>query len=123
MASTYARKVGFSGTDTVHTFKRDTTATQPIMDIRPKVTAGLNTTHGLRKLDGGNDLNTLLEQVSNYKFKDYFLDFDRLRKGYVSESRFRSGLGMVNAEFTEADVKKLLDKYQDPTEGVNYRQF
>uniref|UniRef100_A0A7S3KPW0 EF-hand domain-containing protein n=1 Tax=Euplotes crassus TaxID=5936 RepID=A0A7S3KPW0_EUPCR len=123
MASTYARKVGFSGTNTVHTFKRDTTATQPIMDIRPKVTAGLNTTHGLKKLDGGNDLNSLLAQVATYKFKDYFLDFDRLRKGFVSETRFRSGLGMVNVEFTEDDIKKLLNKYQDSTREVNYRQF
>ena len=123
MASTYAKKVGFSNTNTVHTFKRTEAPTGPIMDTKPKMTSGLNTTHGLKKLTEDNDINTLLEQISNYKFKDYFLDFDRLRKGFVSESRFRSGLGMISTEFTEKDVLVLLSKYRIDTDKIDYRSF
>lgn len=122
MASTYASKVGFSNTNTVHTYNQ-TSALAPTMNIKPRVTAGLGTTHGLRKLEGGTSLNAILEQVSSYKFKDYFLDFDRLRKGHVSESRFRSGLGMVNTEFTESDVQTLVDKYRIDQERINYKAF
>lgn len=123
MASTYARKVGFSGTDTIHSYPRSTGPSHPSMDIKPKVTSGLGTTHGLKKLEGGNDINQLLKEVSNYKFKDYFLDFDRLRKGFVSETRFRSGLGMVNAEFSDADIQSLVDKYREDAERINYTEF
>jgi Ca2+-binding EF-hand superfamily protein len=77
----------------------------------------------LMKKDDGSSLYKLLELVSNYKFKDYFLDFDRLRKGFVSETRFRSGLGMVTNEFTEADIQILLSQYQTDAERVDYRAF
>ncbi len=63
MTEMYAKKVGFSNTDTIHTFQRDTTSSVPTMNIKPKVTSGLNTTHGLKKLTEDNDLNTLLQQI------------------------------------------------------------
>lgn len=123
MATSYAKKVGFSNTNTVHTFARAPVQTKPVIDTKPKVTSGLNTTHGLTKLTSTSDLNTLLSQISDFKFKDYFLDFDRLRKGFVSESRFRSGLGMVNTEFDEADVLTILNRYRIDDEKIDYRSF
>jgi hypothetical protein len=120
MASTYASRIGFGNTTT---FGQSRAAMTAKIDTKPKVTTGLASTHGLQKIDSGNNLYSLLEQVSNFKFKDYFLDFDRLRKGFVSESRFRSALGMVNNEFTEDDVQTLLGKYRLDSERIDYRTF
>ena len=93
------------------------------MKYKDKVTSGLGATHGLHKFTLDSNLNTLLEKVSNFQFKEYFLDFDRLRKGYVSESRFRSGLGMTNAEFSESDIQDLLMRYRISGGEVDYKTF
>lgn len=123
MASVYKTKPGLGLTAKTTAFNRSKTETGPRIDTKPKITSGLNVTHGLNKLDDGSSLMALLEKVSNYKFKDYFLDFDRLRKGYVSESRFRSGLGNVNNEFAESDIQLLLSKYTIGKDQVDYRSF
>jgi len=51
------------------------------------------------------------------------LDFDRLRKGFVSESRFRSGLGMITTEFTEKDILTVIAKYKIDDERIDYKTF
>lgn len=121
MASAYA--VGFGTRGGPTQFRKSNVPPAPVLDTKPKITSGLASTHGLNKQDDGANLNKLLERVSNYKFRDYFLDFDRLRKGFVSESRFRSALGMVNNEFTEADIQVLLSQYQIDAEKVDYKSF
>lgn len=123
MAYMYQTKPGMTLTAKTTAFNRAKTETGTRIDTKPKITSGLNVTHGLNKLDDGSKLMTLLEKVSNYKFKDYFLDFDRLRKGFVAESRFRSALGNVNNEFTEAEVQMLLSKYGIGKDQVDYRSF
>lgn len=123
MSYKYAQRIGFGNKSKVATLMRAQTETGPRIDTKPKVTSGLNATHGLRKEQDGTSLYSLLEQASNYKFYDYFLDFDRLRKGFVSEARFRSALGNVNSEFTEVEIQQLLDKYRTDKDQVDYRSF
>jgi Ca2+-binding EF-hand superfamily protein len=91
--------------------------------FRDKVTTGLGATHGLNKFEKGTNINDLLESVSKFQFKEYFLDFDRLRKGFSSEARFRSALGMTNAEINEEDIQDLLKRYGMSDGQVNYKQF
>lgn len=91
--------------------------------FKEKMTGGLSSTHGLKKISSGISMNDLLDKVSNFQFKEYFLDFDRLRKGQVPESRFRAGLGITNAEFTEDDIQELLKRYSVAGGMVDYKSF
>lgn len=124
MSDKYQRLVGFNkpkGLSQLIQPKPATAATNT--RYRERMTAGLNTTHGLKKLSDGIRVNALLEQVCNYAFKEYFHDFDRLRKGFVSEARFRSALGNVNVEFSESQVQELLNRYKIDNGMVDYRAF
>jgi Ca2+-binding EF-hand superfamily protein len=38
------------------------------------------------------------------RVKEFFIDFDRLRKGHVGEAAFRSCLGTLGFRFTEAEI-------------------
>ena len=91
--------------------------------FRDRLIGGLNSTHGLKKYSDGTHVDSLLERVSNYPFKEYFFDFDRLRKGMVSEARFRSALGNVNVEFTEKQIQELLRRYQNSEGMINHVAF
>jgi hypothetical protein len=93
MTSTYARITGMGKAPTLTDLRRRQMDTGPVIDTKQKVTMGLGASHGLRKLYDEASLSSLLNQVSTFKFKEYFLDFDRLRKGFVCEDRFRSALG------------------------------
>lgn len=87
------------------------------------MTEGLKVTHGLHKDYLGSNVPALLDKIKSFKFKDYFLDFDRLRKGVVTESRFVSGLGDANNEFTQVEADELIAKYRLGDGNVDYRKF
>ena len=57
------------------------------------------------------------------RIREFFHDFDRLRKGFVGEAGFRSALGTLNLTLTENDVQALLAKYRLATGLVNYSSF
>jgi len=38
------------------------------------------------------------------RIKDFFSDFDRLRRGLVTEDKFRSALSMLKMHMTEKDI-------------------
>ena len=57
------------------------------------------------------------------RIKEFFIDFDKLRKGQVGVSAFRTCLGTLNFRFAESEIQQILDKYQDHTGLVNYAQF
>ena len=44
-------------------------------------------------------------------FREFFLDFDPLRKGSVSESNLRSILALLNFEVTEDEIAEILSSY------------
>ena len=47
------------------------------------------------------------------RVKEFFYDFDRLRKGTINEDKFRSALSMLNIFMTELDIKDLITRYKD----------
>lgn len=54
--------------------------------------------------------------------KEFFTDFDPLRKGEVSEMQFRRAVSMMNFNLTEPELQELCDKYRSLA-GVSYAQF
>lgn len=38
------------------------------------------------------------------RIKEFFIDFDKLRKGYVGEAAFRTCLGTLNFRFFEDEI-------------------
>lgn len=123
MASTYAKNKTFGNSSRLTRLLGSETKAAPVADIKPKLTVGLNSTHGLNKNYSGPNVSRLLEQVASYKFKDYFLDFDRLRKGKVSEARFISAFGNTKVEFTDDEMQELISKYGSGDGQVDYRSF
>ena len=65
------------------------------------------------------------------RIKEFFHDFDRLRKGYVAESavsetltlQFRTCLGTLQFRFTEEEIQQLLKKYSLGAGLVGYSDF
>lgn len=47
------------------------------------------------------------------RVKEFFFDFDRLRKGTITEDKFRSALSMLNIFMTEQDISELITRYKD----------
>jgi Ca2+-binding EF-hand superfamily protein len=53
-----------------------------------------------------------------------FKDYDPLRKGTVTEDKFRSSLAILGIHLKESDIQKLLVKYKDDKPGLfNYDRF
>jgi Ca2+-binding EF-hand superfamily protein len=45
------------------------------------------------------------------RIKQFFIDFDKLRKGYCGEAAFRTCFGTLKITLTEAETQGLLKKY------------
>jgi Ca2+-binding EF-hand superfamily protein len=63
--------------------------------------------------------------VKQLRVNEFFMDFDRLRSGYVSKAHFRSGLAIVGLTLTDAELGLLEAQYRHPTadDRVNWRAF
>lgn len=50
--------------------------------------------------------------------KYFFEDFDKLRKGFCTEDKFRSGLSIalyfLNINLTDEDFNRIIEKYAMP---------
>lgn len=59
------------------------------------------------------------------RFRDFFLDFDGLHSGYVSEAYFRSALGISGVSFHENELLALLEKFRNPSvpDRIHYAQM
>jgi hypothetical protein len=55
--------------------------------------------------------------------KEFFLDFDQLRKGEVSEAQFRRALSMMNLNLTATDLDAVCALFHLSSGLLNYRQF
>lgn len=80
------------------------------------------------------DIETRLKQEvykKQIRIKEFFFDFDRLRKGWVTEDKviivlegqFRSALSMLNFHLTEQDVNELINRYRLPDGLIKYSDF
>lgn len=57
------------------------------------------------------------------RIKEFFIDFDKLRKGVVGEAAFRTCLGTLNFQFKESEIRQLLTKYTQTGGLVDYATF
>ena len=46
------------------------------------------------------------------RIKDCFEDFDKLRKGWVTEDKFRSALTRLKIHLTENQIQSLINRYR-----------
>ncbi|GBG82427.1 hypothetical protein CBR_g34803 [Chara braunii] len=57
---------------------------------------------------------------------EFFIDFDKLRSGYITGTQFQSGLVLSGVTVTEREMTALADKYRNPLDGQKrtcYRAF
>ena len=57
------------------------------------------------------------------RIKDFFEDFDKLRKGWVTEDKFRSALTRLKLHFTEPMMQSLINKYKSKDGLMQYQIF
>jgi len=57
------------------------------------------------------------------RIKDFFEDFDKLRKGWVTEDKFRSALTRLKLHFTEDMMQSLINRYKDDQGLMQYQIF
>ena len=59
------------------------------------------------------------------RIEEFFLDFDKLRKGRVTRNQFKAILSSMNFNLTDDEFEYLCNKYQtnDPERFFNYRAF
>eukprot|EP00818_Percolomonas_sp_WS_P000501 CAMPEP_0117441458 /NCGR_PEP_ID=MMETSP0759-20121206/3646_1 /TAXON_ID=63605 /ORGANISM="Percolomonas cosmopolitus, Strain WS" /LENGTH=969 /DNA_ID=CAMNT_0005233315 /DNA_START=172 /DNA_END=3081 /DNA_ORIENTATION=+ len=75
-------------------------------------------TGGKNNAGAENDLNEIIEEVrsqvkrNRIRMREYFLDFDPLRKGYVTENKFRSVLSSSKLELTKPQNDVLVESYR-----------
>mmetsp|Transcript_19110 Transcript_19110/g.34780 ORF Transcript_19110/g.34780 Transcript_19110/m.34780 type:complete len:445 (+) Transcript_19110:19-1353(+) len=55
--------------------------------------------------------------------KEFFVDYDPLRKGEVTEAQFRRAISMLNIPYTEDELNALSTKYKVDSIRCNYFQF
>lgn len=63
--------------------------------------------------------------MKRIRIEEFFLDFDKLRKGRVTKSQFKSILSQLSLNLTDNEFEGLALKYQtnDPEKFVNYKAF
>jgi len=57
------------------------------------------------------------------RIKEFFIDFDKLRKGQVGEAGFRTCMGTLNVRFSEEEITSLINKYKCTNGLINYADF
>jgi len=75
-----------------------------------------------------NDVENRLQALAakdGIRVKEFFIDFDKLRKGTCGEAAFRTCLGTLNINLTEAEIQTLIDRYLVPNVPgmINYAAF
>ena len=63
--------------------------------------------------------------MKRVRIEEFFIDFDKLRKGKVTKKQFESILSMLNFNLTKEEFDSLAAKYRtnDPEEMFNYKDF
>jgi Ca2+-binding EF-hand superfamily protein len=61
--------------------------------------------------------------MKRIRITEYFLDFDKLRKGTVTKDQFRRILSMMGFELTETEYGALEDTYHNEDGHMKYTEF
>jgi hypothetical protein len=73
-----------------------------------------------------NDVETRLQAavvMKRVRIEEFFLDFDKLRKGRVTKNQFMSILSMLNFNLTAEEFKSLADRYETDDGLFSYKDF
>jgi Ca2+-binding EF-hand superfamily protein len=61
--------------------------------------------------------------MKRVRIEEFFKDFDKLRKGKVTVTQFKTVLSMLNFNLTDDEFQSLATKYNTPEGHFNYAQF
>ena len=63
--------------------------------------------------------------MKRVRIEQFFIDYDKLRKGHVTKAQFRSILSMLNFNFTNEEYDTITNRYEtsDPEKFFNYNAF
>ena len=63
--------------------------------------------------------------MKRVRIEEFFLDFDKLRKGRVTKAQFQSILSMLNFNLTQEEFDQIATKYRvnEPGPDFNYKDF
>ena len=61
--------------------------------------------------------------MKRVRVEEFFLDFDKLRKGHVTKTQFESVLSMLSFNLTAGEYDSLYDRYKTPDGKFNYVAF
>ena len=73
-----------------------------------------------------NDVEVRLQAtvvMKRVRIEEFFLDFDKLRKGKVTKNQFMSILSMLNFNLTSEEFQSLADRYQTDDNQFSYKDF
>ena len=55
--------------------------------------------------------------------KEFFMDFDPLRKGVISDAQFQRAIGAMNLPINQAQLAAISDQYRHGPGQVSYYRF
>jgi Ca2+-binding EF-hand superfamily protein len=55
---------------------------------------------------------TNIANMRNIRVREFFQDYDKLRKKFITEAKFRSSLSSLNFQINESEFKALVNKYK-----------
>jgi len=61
--------------------------------------------------------------MKRVRVEEFFIDFDKLRKGHVTKTQFESIMSMLNFNLTAGEYDALYNKYKTPEGKFNYVAF
>jgi Ca2+-binding EF-hand superfamily protein len=59
--------------------------------------------------------------MKRVRIEEFFIDFDKLRKGKVTKNQFMSILSMMNFKLTNEESLALSNKYRTDDDMFNYK--
>jgi len=74
----------------------------------------------------GEVMNKIMQHTykNRVRPKEFFVDFDKLRSGYITQGQFQTGMSMAGMTLTERNYKGLCDYYKDETTSrIHYKSF
>jgi Ca2+-binding EF-hand superfamily protein len=84
-----------------------------------------------KRIETGNNPSDIEKRLQakvvmkRVRIEEFFIDFDKLRRGKVTKKQFESILSMLNFNLTKEEFDSLAAKYKtnDPEEMFNYKDF
>lgn len=75
-----------------------------------------------------NDIERRIQALvakDGIRVQEFFIDFDKLRKGTCGDAAFRTCLGTLKINLSQPEISELINRYKlkDGTGMINYASF